>query len=99
MLHSWMKELTFCRSPVNGVGLLIPISLGVPWFAMLRGVWKERVGVIGKEGSRGFRESNKNEAASSGSESDIDSMLTSSLSTCHSSSDEFVSCGPSSVSV
>ena len=98
MLHSWMKELTFCRSPVNGVGLLITISLGVPWFAMLRGVWKERVGVIGKEGLRGFRELNKNEAVSLGSESDVGLMLTSSLSTCCSSSDEFVSHGPSSTS-
>ena len=66
---------------------------------MLGGMWNERVGVIGNEGSRGFRESSKNEAASLGSESDMDSMLTSDLSTCRSSSDEFISRGPSSASV
>ena len=54
---------------------------------------------MGKEGSRGFHESSRNKAASSGSKSDVGLMLTSSLSTCCSSSDEFVLCGPSSVLV
>ena len=87
---------------MNGVGLLIPISFRVPLvcvFTMFSEVGKEKDGKIGIEGSRGFRESSRNEAASSGSESQIGPMLTSSLSTCSSKDILRVSHGPSSVSV